>query len=237
MGLSSGTGLSNGTGLSATALSLSLGAPSSGLAYTGGAGTPLATWSSTDSTSGMTFSGDLLTATAPNFGATFLYGRATKGVQAGAKKFWSIKVTVLPTGAANEALGIATDTFPFSGFIGADIHSAAQYENDARIFVNNVTTAVTNLWVLNSVVDFAVNRLAGLYWSRIDGGVWNAGGGADPATNTGGLDISILTGNQSPAILYPAYQLLGDGGGLGTIIGNFGASAYPFAAPAGYTNL
>lgn len=236
MGLSGGTGLSNGTGLSASALSLSLGAPSSGLAYTGGAPI-LATWSSTDSTPGMTFSGDLLTATAPNFGATALYGRATKGVQAGAKKFWSVKPTVLPTGAANEALGIATDTFPFSGFIGADIRSAAQYENDARIFVNNVATAVTNLWVLNSVLDFAVNRLAGLLWIRIDGGVWNAGGGADPATNTGGFDISMLTGNQSPAILYPAYQLFGDGGGLGTIVGNFGASAYPFAAPPGYTNL
>ena len=63
-----------------------------------------------------------------------------------------------------------------------------------------------------------------------DGSTWyGAGGtpGADPVTNTGGIDLSVLEG----VLMYPTLQ------GTGDIIttANFGQNAFVHAVPAGYT--
>lgn len=192
-----------------------------------------AVWSPTDKVSSVVLSNGGLTATAINDGGlTFQSGRATIGIQTGAKKFFSLTVTALPTAATSVAIGLANATFAFAGFLGADFNAAAQYEADARVLINNGSVGAPTPWVLNNVIDIAVNRAANLYWSRINGGSWNANGAADPATNTGGFSLAAVAG-----VLFPAYQLLGDAGGNGRVVGNFGASAYGFPAPSGYTNL
>lgn len=206
-----------------------------------GAVATFATWNPADKAALVTLSNGNLTATATNDGgATFQSGRATRGIAGGAKKFWSAKVTILPT-SGNMAIGWAVDTTSLTGFMGtgsATDGSAAQYKGDAHFFVIGASQAVTNAWsAVNDVIDFAVDHTAELTWQRVNGGVWNAGGTADPATGLGGFSFAGLTGGQSPALIYPAYQLVGDAGGTGQVILNSGASAYTFAPPSGYGNV
>ena len=64
-------------------------------------------------------------------------------------------------------------------------------------------------------------------WVALDDGDWNGDPSADPATNTGGMDISVLEGST----MFPTVQGSGDFG----ITCNFGASAFTHAVPSGYT--
>lgn len=176
-------------------------------------------WNPADKSASVVLSNNNQTAAAINdSAASFQSGRALVGVLAGQKKYWRVTVTALPTATGNVAHGFASDQFAFTSFIGAESHSAAMYFNDARLFVNNVGNAVTTGWTLNVTTDYAVDHSADLAWSRVNNGVWNAGGGADPATGTGGFSIAALVGAQSPPILYPAFELIGDAGGVATIV-------------------
>lgn len=233
MGLSNGGGLSVGNGLSA----------GSGLSRGGGLSpSPIATvpttWDPANKAAGLTLTGSDLIATA-SIAGTLEGARTIIGVAPGEKKFWSTQVTVVPTSAAFQAIGIASDQWPVAGdFIGTSDKSGGEFYETGSFLVNSGGGGTsTTPWTLNSVVDWAVDRTIDRLWRRVDGGVWNAGGTADPVTGLGGWDISPITGSTSPPILYAAFILLGDGGGLGRIIGNFGATTYPFAAPAGFSNL
>lgn len=64
-------------------------------------------------------------------------------------------------------------------------------------------------------------------WFRKNGGIWNNDASADPATNTGGIDLSAISGQT----LYATGQ--GTGDALQTF--NFGASSFSFSVPAGFT--
>jgi len=64
-------------------------------------------------------------------------------------------------------------------------------------------------------------------WFRFNGGQWNLGG--NPSTNSGGINISNLSG-----VLYPGCSLFTAVGESFTA--NFGASAYSYAPPAGFSN-
>lgn len=174
-----------------------------------------------------------LTATAINDGAaTFQSGRSLVGITAGQKRFFSLQPTVVPTAITSMAFGLATSSFAFAGFLGATFASAAMYGNDARILVNNGSIGAPVAWALNSVLDWAVDRSANLVWTRIGGGNWNNSGAANPTTGVGGFDISGIVGT-----VFPCYQLLGDAGGSGRVIFNFGATAYAFAAPSGFLSI
>src|ERR1700722_12443363 len=63
---------------------------------------------------------------------------------------------------------------------------------------------------------------------RLNNGTWfGAISGADPVANTGGIDLSAMTGTP----MFPAVQGTGDAG----ISVNFGATAFGFSVPSGYT--
>lgn len=80
-----------------------------------------------------------------------------------------------------------------------------------------------------AVIGVAVDFAAKLIWYRIaPAGNWNGSGTANPATATGGLNItSIATG--------PLYALF-SGGTSDKITSNFGDSAFSGAVPSGFTS-
>lgn len=65
------------------------------------------------------------------------------------------------------------------------------------------------------------------FWARKNGGTWNNSGTANPATNTEGVDISVMTGSTFHAVV--SFQRQND-----QVTANFGGSAFAFAAPAGF---
>jgi hypothetical protein len=67
-------------------------------------------------------------------------------------------------------------------------------------------------------------------WIRVDGGQWNGNAGSnDPATNTGGYDISSFTGP-----LYAAISTFTDPDAL---TGKFSSSSWSHAAPSGFSQF
>lgn len=201
------------------------------------------TWSPTDKVESVVISPDMYLASAiNNADSTFQSGRATIGIRRGEKKFWSVLINSLPSLRGYMAIGWAVDTFPFSNYLGTGDWingSAASYDSSPNFVVIGATHPVTDAWDLGMRADFAVDYTEGvdLSWQRIGGGDWNAGSGADPATGVGGFTFSGLTGGEDPPIIYPAYQLLGDDGGVGSVLLNTGAMPYSYPAPVGFSNI
>lgn len=54
-------------------------------------------------------------------------------------------------------------------------------------------------WSEGCVIDMVVDKPSNLVWFRVNGGIWNGSNTADPATATGGYDISYITGTIYPA--------------------------------------
>jgi hypothetical protein len=73
-----------------------------------------------------------------------------------------------------------------------------------------------------------------MIWFRVGSGNWNNNGANDPATNTGGIDISSLVNGPNNAIL-PACGGWNTSVSSGTYTGNFGATSFGTAAPSGFS--
>lgn len=90
-------------------------------------------------------------------------------------------------------VGLAGGSFTFgSGYVGGTSDSIACYSN-AGIYINNspsysVATTPTN----GDYICIAVDTDNARAWFRVNVGTWNNSGTANPATNTGGIDISGL---------------------------------------------
>jgi hypothetical protein len=127
------------------------------------------------------------------------------------------------TTVANSVIGIAdlsALTFP-----GADAKSFGMFSSSAGSIAGTFPSwgpAYASGNVLGMAVDFTAAKV----WYRVNGGAWNAGGSADPATGIGGWDIALYTGD-------PDYLVVsGDVGCVTTV--NFGATAFAATQPSGY---
>ena len=105
---------------------------------------------------------------------------------------------------------------------------------NGMIFANNTTSGFA-LGVVNSgdIVSYAIDLTARKGWARKNGGNWNNRtlAASNPATGVGGISIHA-TGAFAPFILF---------GNTGTAAGdnmtaNFGATAYAYAVPSGFSN-
>lgn len=141
------------------------------------------------------------------------------------KKFFSIVSTGTPT--VNQGVGVAASGF-VPGTDGESGTKAANLAGDGNTYGNNSTLSTgIGAWVLNDVIDVAVDIGAKLLWVRKNGGDWNNSGTANPATGVGGSNISYLSGTFYPLdIPWPNT----------THTANFGATAYTYAAPSGFSN-
>jgi hypothetical protein len=101
---------------------------------------------------------------------------------------------------------------------------------DGKVWFNNalLTTiqTYTELDTLCVAVDFTNNRI----WFRTNGGNWNNSGTANPATNTGGLDIST---RDTTTGFHPAVNLRIDSD---SFTFNLGSTVYQQTVPSGFTN-
>lgn len=125
---------------------------------------------------------------------------------------------------SNTIVGIADAsamTYP-----GANDKSFGLFSNSAGsiagTFPNwNVT------YTTGDVLGMAVDLTAKLVWWRKNGGPWNNGGTADPATGVGGFSISLYTGTTH-------FLIASGASGVVTTV-NFGATAFAAAAPSGFS--
>lgn len=87
-------------------------------------------------------------------------------------------------------------------------------------------------WKTNTTnIGIAVDTVNKKMWARINGGQWDNNASDNPATNTGGVDISALL--LTP--LTPVVTFRNSGGGQ--ITGQFASGSWSFAAPSGFSQL
>jgi len=108
------------------------------------------------------------------------------------------------------------------------------YNGAVQIEGSNLTGSPIQGQVLNHIVAVAVDFSAKLIWYKdlTAGSNWNNTGGADPATGTGGLDISQLTNSPFSFAVGPGFDHTS--GANYTV--NFGGSAYTGSVPSGFSN-
>jgi len=173
-----------------------------------------------------------------NGNLTFVSGwLAYNGVRAVAsalsgKKYWELtprKITSVPSaifeGLANASLSTNGPTF-----LGGDSNGIG-WAGDGKVWINNAVVATIQGWQQTDVLSFAVDLGSKRIWFRTNAGNWNNNPANDPATNTGGIDISTLVGGP--------YYAFGQGGNSGledSLHANFGGSAYVHSVPSGFSH-
>jgi hypothetical protein len=130
-------------------------------------------------------------------------------------------------------LGIATGSVPVSGSTSnpSSIAGNIGISDDTVVWYDGSNIGSIDAWsTVGDVVDVAVDLTAQLLWVRVNGANWNSNPANDPATGTGGISFSAAP---SGVPYFSISWLLNNGL---AVTGNFGATAYTYAAPAGFAN-
>jgi len=184
-----------------------------------GAFTPT-TWNPADRAA-ITLSGSNLTATSTGNAGVRSVVSATSG-----KYYWETTANASTsvyawTGIANATASLITSS---------TVSSALLVSPNGGIYNNGVGVGNVPSFSTGAVVCIAIDMGAQLFWVRSSPtGPWNATSGSanNPATGTGGLALSPLTGAM---FAFVGFNNVGDG-----YTANFGQSAFSGAVPAGFT--
>lgn len=145
------------------------------------------------------------------------------------KYYYEITLSAAPA-SYDTCIGAGNSTASLTNGPGSpDTNSIAYYNGDPIVYIaaggtNNTGVTPVQGNVLGMAIDLTNNRV----WVRVNSGNWNGSALADPATNTGGYDISAITG--------PFYALTTIGETSAGTTANFGATSYANAAPSGFGN-
>lgn len=146
-------------------------------------------------------------------------------------KYYCEMISQTGTAAYAHGMGIANLSYDVSVSVNVGISNAAGlWSGDTTIYINNSGDGTDGTYgnPVNDVVSMAVDLDNNRIWFRVNGGNWNNSVSNDPATNTGGRNISAITGSA-----ISVQSTVGDGR-VNTF--NFGATAYAYAPPSGFGN-
>jgi hypothetical protein len=190
------------------------------------------TWNPSDKATSVTLSNGNLT-----FALGALFAPAYDGVRAVAsassgKKYWELTANAVVTPPTDIIEGLANASFNVNGggggYLGSDLNGIG-WAADGRVWIGGSLVLTIQGWNLGDVLSFAVDLGNNTIWFRTNGGNWNNNPAADPAANTGGIDISGLAGG--PYFAFGQGQTTGD-----TLTANFGESPYAHPMPSGFDN-
>ena len=200
-----------------------------GLGFVSPGGAALATWNPADRSTANTWSftnGDLtIQPTSGTGGFAFALARGSKAIVG--KKYFTFKKDA--GGSNGVAIGVANGSFNINDTTNYpnDVNSASMrsggdaFSNGSSLFSGTSWNDTTS-WV-GVAIDEPNKRVA---WSV--NGVWQ--NSANPGAGTGMSSISHITGS-----LYPVVGLVDVTTSI--VTANFGGSAFPYAAPSGYTPI
>lgn len=126
----------------------------------------------------------------------------------------------------NIGAGVCDGTQAMTNFLGSTSHSVGYLQGSIYLNGGSAKAMPGNA---NSTIKVAVDVGGRLFWAAITGQNWNNDGTANPATGTGGIDISTLTG-----ALFIGLSLY-DNGSQNTL--NTGQNPYQNTPPTGFGNL
>lgn len=156
--------------------------------------------------------------------------RSVRGVEPKSSGKWFFSILVVSNGGTvgNLLIGIATCRTVLDNYFGRNNHAFVRTDDGRDLFQNvNVASGLT-AFADGDVVDCAVDLDNQRIWFRVNGGNWEDSGAADPATNTGGRDISAM-----PSL--PVYPALGLFYNTASATITAGTGPFTYAPPSGFT--
>lgn len=170
-----------------------------------------------------------------NLTVTYPSGSGDQGVRSvGSHKSgkYYFEVTAVTNCGTDGGIGIADSTATLTT-IGSTVgHAAMVFFNTGNIWVNTVSSGLTiGSFAANEVVCVAVDLDNERIWFRKNAGNWNGSAANDPATNTGGRDLSgfLTTGVTS------VFAAACSNSTTCNMTVNFGDSGFAQAVPSGFT--
>jgi hypothetical protein len=123
----------------------------------------------------------------------------TRAINLNEKVMFSVTIDVWAPASGATSVGIANHLFNnTTQYLGEDLNSIGFWD-DGSVYIDSTSTGGYPSFGFNgAIVDVAVDRFHNLIWVRVNGGLWNNSSSANPATATGGVDISYISG-----IVYP----------------------------------
>ncbi|MGX1110555.1 MULTISPECIES: SPRY domain-containing protein [Bradyrhizobium] len=147
-------------------------------------------------------------------------------------KFY-FEVTVGASHGSTDSIGVMASSYGYGALTNGNAGAGSGVWLGGGSIVNNGGTVGSVGGAANaagSVICVAHDAGNGRVWYRLNGGSWNNSGTADPATNTGG--INLLAAQYAPVVGFSPFgsPTVGD-----NFTANFGASAFAYSVPSGFT--
>ena len=186
------------------------------------------TWNSADKHADITLSGGDLIAT--KTGTTAFRGFRGVANHSTGKYYWEYVVGSEVT-ANNTYMGFSNSSQALTTFMGSSNNSVAWATGATQLIKNSggFSSGTGVSYAAGDVVSWALDLDNSRVWVRKNGGNWMNDGAKDPATNTGGIDISGVAAGP----YYPSGSLLT---ATDYVTANFGGSAYTYTPPSGFGN-
>ena len=151
--------------------------------------------------------------------------------------YWETTINVGPGAGGSDGfmtIGAAYSGFPTEGlYLGT---SVGYYPLDGAGIINGVGLGFVESATTGSVVCVALDLTHKKMWVRVNGGNWNNDviGSQNPATNTGGWDVSGVSGISSTGVAAAVAELITEGN---QVTANFGATTFAFTPPSGFAGF
>lgn len=149
------------------------------------------------------------------------------------KRYFEVTVGVFDGDAfSNCGIGLTIPTQDLDTATNFDVNPALSGQSfwvrhTGSMVLRGSTTGFSLSAIPGTNIGFAVDFGHMKIWVRKDGGIWEAHGGDDPATNTGGIDISALGSELYPFLATEHLR-------VAQVTANFGASSFAYALPFGF---
>jgi len=186
-------------------------------------------WNPSDQT-GVTLSGSNLTAT--NNGGANGAVRSVNSFSSG-KYYWEVTTNA---GSTQCGVGIANAAAVLANFYNNSAVGGSYLYNSSisPVYLNGSSAGInlgSQISTSGGILCIALDVTNSLLWYRIaPSGNWNGSGTANPATGTGGINVSAVVGPGNPAFAIVCYST----GAGSAVTANFGASAFSGAVPSGF---
>jgi hypothetical protein len=157
----------------------------------------------------------------------------------GAKVMYTVQITAedsqdIPLNLAH--IGFAYQYVDLNSALGDDVsgYGVGWCQNGEARYAGSAYTSGLPTYGPGDYLDMAVNLDTGLFWVRVNGGLWNGNPSADPATGANGVSL-VMPGNGAAgtgSALYPAVNP-----GALNEVDSMDVSLFTYSIPAGFVAL
>lgn len=144
----------------------------------------------------------------------------------------------IDTLVGNMGPGIASMDHNYNNLLGTDRNSFF-YQQNGQVRVNNTTLATLAAFAQGDRIDVAYHPGSRHVWFRVNGGSWNNDGTANPATDTGYIDVNPTGLLTTGAVFWPnhatpavSFSVAG-----GAMTANFAEADFVGIPPAGFHSI